>query len=144
MTVSFYVSGDPKAQPRPKAFARKMGEKYVARVYTPGTAEHWKTMIADAALKAGLQKFQGPVRLELHFNFKRPKSHFRNNGQLRESAPEHHTQKPDADNLSASVMNTLTRLEAWTDDAQVCDVRTTKNWSMTNWPGGCHITITSL
>ena len=144
MTISFYVSGEPKAQPRPKAFARKMGETYVARVYTPGTAEHWKTMIADAARKAGITKTTGPVALEMYFNFKRPKSHLRSNGQLRESAPLWHMQKPDFDNLEKAVVDALTVIGAWDDDAQIVDVRTAKNWSIAGWPGGCSITIMGL
>ncbi len=144
MTISFYVSGDPKPQPRPRAFARKIGDEYVARVYQPGTAEHWKTMIADAARKAGMTKFTGAVAVEMFFNFKRPKSHLRSNGQLRESAPEFHTQRPDFDNLEKAVIDALTHIGAWHDDAQVVDVRTAKNWSMAGWPGGCHIRIMEL
>jgi Holliday junction resolvase RusA-like endonuclease len=144
MNISFYVSGDPKAQPRPKAFARNMGGKYVARVYTPGTAEGWKSAVAEAAKKAGLQKFTGAVSLDLRFNFKRPKSHFRSNGRVKESAPFYHTQKPDADNCYKAVADCLTVVGAWDDDSQVADVRITKNWEIGLGTGGCHITIAGL
>jgi len=43
--IHFFVSGDPKAQPRIRAFAIN-GH---ARVYDPGTAEGWKSLIAVAA-----------------------------------------------------------------------------------------------
>ena len=144
MTISFYVSGEPKAQPRPRAFARKMGDKFVARVYDAGTAENWKTTIADAARKAKLDRFTGAVALDMHFNFKRPKSHFTAKGLLKESAPQFHEQRPDWDNLGKAVADALTILEAWADDAQIVDVRLTKNWSWGHLPGGCHITIASF
>ena len=37
--IEFFVEGDPKPQPRPRAFARKIGNKFMARVYDAGTAE---------------------------------------------------------------------------------------------------------
>lgn len=46
MTITFFIHGDPKPQPRPRAFARRMGAKFVARVYDAGTAEGWKSQIA--------------------------------------------------------------------------------------------------
>jgi len=144
MTLSFYVLGDPKPQPRPRAFARKMGDKYVARVYEAGTAEAWKSAIAVAAKEAGLAKFEGAVAVELHFNFKRPKSHFRSNGTLKESAPLWHTQRPDYDNLEKGLIDALTKLGAWEDDAQIADVHTSKHWGIGNSGAGCHVTIRSL
>ena len=135
--IQFYVPGEPKPQPRPRAFARKMGDHYVARVYEAGTAENWKSAIAEAARRAELSKFEGAVAVELHFNFKRPKSHFRSNGLLKESAPRWHTQRPDYDNLEKGLIDALTKLGAWDDDAQIANVHTTKDWAMSDWPGGC-------
>lgn len=144
MIVSFYVSGEPRPQPRPRAFARKMGDKYVARVYDSSTAEGWKSAVAEAARSARIQKFTGAVALELHFNFKRPKSHFTSKGMVKESAPRFHEQRPDWDNLGKAVADALTKLEAWGDDAQIVGVHLTKSWSIGSSPGGCHVTITSL
>ena len=143
-SISFFVSGDPKPQPRPRAFARRMGDHYVARVYEAGTAENWKSAIAEAARAAGLTKFTGAVAVELRFNFKRPKSHFRSNGTVKESAPHFHTQRPDYDNLEKGLIDALTKLGAWDDDAQIADVHTTKQWAIGNWTGGCSVTIHSL
>jgi Holliday junction resolvase len=142
--IFFYVPGDPKPQPRPRAFARKMGDHYVARVYDAGTAEGWKSAIAEAAKAAGLTKFAGAVAIELRFNFKRPKSHFRRNGEVKDSAPFFHSQRPDYDNLEKGLIDALTKLGAWDDDAQIADVHTTKHWAIGNWTGGCSVTIRSL
>jgi len=47
--ITFFVPGEPKGQPRPRAFARKMGDKFVARVFDAATAEGWKGAIAAVA-----------------------------------------------------------------------------------------------
>jgi Holliday junction resolvase RusA-like endonuclease len=143
-TISFFVAGEAKAQGRPRAFAFKRGDKIQVRAYSPGTAEEWKSAIAVAAKDVGIEKFAGPVSIELRFNFKRPKSHFRANGQLKDKAPFYHTQKPDFDNLAAAVANALTKIGAWNDDAQLARVLVTKDWSIGNSAGGCHITISEL
>ncbi len=144
MTISFYVQGEPRPQPRPRAFARKMGDKYVARVYEAGSAEHWKQAIAIAAKEAGLTKFDGAVSLELRFNLKRPKAHFTSKGTIKPSAPRQHTQRGDLDNYEKAVLDCLTRVGAWQDDSFVVQKFSSKDWAIGSNPGGCHITITGL
>lgn len=135
--LNFQVSGDPKGQPRPRAFARKFGQKWSARVYDPGTAEHWKSAIA-AAFKQHAPDWQmmtGPVDLELHFVFRRPKSHHRSNGELKPSAPMWHVSKPDADNAAKCVCDALTQIGAWNDDAQVARLLVTKRYTVGGFVG---------
>jgi Holliday junction resolvase RusA-like endonuclease len=129
-SLSFFVSGIPKGQPRPKAFARNMGGKWAARVYDPGTAEHWKSQVAVAAREALkvfteakllAPHFAGPVALKLELFFPRPKSHFRSSGALKESAPSYVCTKPDFDNCAKAVADALTQLGFWRDDSQVCE-----------------------
>jgi Holliday junction resolvase RusA-like endonuclease len=130
----FTVFGQPKGQPRPRAFARKVGNSFVARVYDAGTAEGWKSLIALEAKMAGLAGagITRPVSLEVYFRFKRPNSHFgtgRNRNTLTARAPAlHHTQKPDLDNLMKAVKDCLTQIGAWKDDAQVCKEYASKRW----------------
>lgn len=47
--ITFFAQGLPKGQPRPRAFAMKIGNKFQARVFDSGTAENWKSRIAEAA-----------------------------------------------------------------------------------------------
>jgi Holliday junction resolvase RusA-like endonuclease len=144
-TISFFVSGEPKGQPRPKAFARKFGAKWSARVYDPGTAEGWKSQIAIAARRSiPEQPIDGPVSLDLVFWLPRPKAHYRTgkySSELRVSAPEWHTGKPDTDNLSKAVMDALTHLGFWHDDGQVCSGRTVKRYGDKM---GCEVVINQL
>ena len=138
--ISFIVEGDPKGQPRPRAFARKMGDKFVARVYDAATAEGWKSIVALGWRSSGAERFTGPIRLTLKFHIRRPKSHSGAKG-LKPSAPIHHCQKPDGDNFAKAVMDALTQCNAWEDDCNIVDLRVTKDWA--EYPG-CEITIEPL
>lgn len=140
--ISFFVSGEPKGQPRPRAFARKMGNKYVARVFDAGTAEAWKSAIAAVAVQHRPDvPFLGAVAVRLSFRFARPRSHYRTGkhaDQLRGNAPTHHTGKPDCDNLAKSVLDCLTQIGGfWRDDSQVSYLSIRK----THGPQGAHIEI---
>ena len=96
--ISFFVSGEPKGQPRPRAFARKMGGKFVARVFDAGTAEAWKSCIAAAAAQhKPAEPIAGPVRLRLCFYLARPKGHHpsgRIDRGLRATSPLHPIREP--------------------------------------------------
>lgn len=130
--LSVFVEGVPIGQPRPRAFARKFGNKYSARVYDPGQAEHWKSQIA-----AELREYrpehpiERPVSLGLHFRMPRCKGHFgsgRNAGVLKGSAPAHHIGKPDLDNLCKAVMDAMTTLGFWRDDSQIVQLDASKEY----------------
>ena len=122
-SIYFHVDGKPMGQPRPRAFARKMGNAFVARVYEGGSAEGWKSEIALAAREfIPKEKIAGPIHLTLHFFIPRPKSHYgtgKNAKVLKPSAPMYHTSKPDADNLTKAACDALTRIGMWEDDDQV-------------------------
>lgn len=127
--IAFRVDGEPKAQPRPRAFAFH-GH---ARMYDAGTSNGWKKLIAFAA-KPHCPKtpFQGPLRVNLHFWFARPKSHYgkrKGKPYIKESAPRSMTNKPDVDNLAKAVMDALTDVGIWSDDAQIIITEITKRWS---------------
>jgi Holliday junction resolvase RusA-like endonuclease len=134
MTVTFHVQGEPKGQPRPRAFAMKMGNgKFSARVFDAGTAEGWKSLVAAAAKPAlPPSPFTGPVQLRAGFVFRRPKHHLRTNGDVKPNAPRQHTGKPDIDNLLKAVMDALTQLGGiWLDDTQVALVTAWKDYGFT-------------
>jgi Holliday junction resolvase RusA-like endonuclease len=116
--ISFRVFGEPKAQPRPRAFARKFGNTYSARVYDAGTAEGWKGLIAQEVRPLlPAVPIDCPVRLDAVFLFDRPKR------LLRKSDPAGrllHTSKPDRDNLEKALLDCLTQVGVLADDCHVC------------------------
>lgn len=143
-SISFFASGTPKGQPRPRAFARRFGNKWSARVFDPGTAEGWKSQIALAAKEHISEPFTNPVRLEVVFNFPRPKFHFNSKGAVRPMAPRYHTAKPDADNAVKAVMDALTTLGAWKDDKQVVSIIARKEYAIGASVGGAAIEISEV
>jgi Holliday junction resolvase RusA-like endonuclease len=128
--ISFTVLGDPKGQPRPKAFSRG-GH---AAVYDPGTAEGWKSAIAVAAKEAGAVGLllTGPLRLTLSCYFRRPRAHYRTGkraAELRDDITLWHTKKPDADNVGKAAADALTHLGTWHDDSQICEFIVRKRYT---------------
>lgn len=128
--ITLIVLGDPKGQPRPKAFAFR-GH---ARVYDPGTAENWKSQIAQAVKEAGAVgiMLDIPLSISIHCHFRRPKSHYKagkNAHMLRPDAPTWHTSKPDFDNTAKAACDALTHLGVWKDDAQVVKATVSKRYS---------------
>lgn len=137
--IAFFVPGIPKGQPRPRAFARKIGGKYVARVFEAGTAEQWKSQIATAWKESGATMMEVPAcSVLLSFQFPRPKHHSTAKGVLKPDAPVWHTAKPDVDNTIKAVLDALTQIGAWKDDAIVASIVASKLYSPTP---GCHIEI---
>jgi Holliday junction resolvase RusA-like endonuclease len=146
--ITFDVGAEPKGQPRPRAFARKFGDKWQAQVYDAGTAEGFKSAVALAARPhLPADPIAGAVSLSLTFRMPRPKGHYRtgrNSHVLRETAPFYHTGRPDADNLVKAVTDSLTQLGMWRDDSQVCMVRVFKRYAESGERPGVLVSITEL
>lgn len=124
-SASVTVPGEAKGQPRPRAFSRD-GK---ARVYDPGTADGFKSAIAAAfAGKLPAIPIEGAVAVTIAAYFTRPKSHRCKSG-LRGNAPGRYIQKPDADNIAKAVLDALTTLGLWRDDAQVDPLTVRRAWT---------------
>ncbi len=133
--AEFPVYGEPKPQPRARACRRGSH----AGVYDPGTSDGWKSQIAIAA-RAFLPPapIDGPVKLDVVFVFPRP------GRLLRKKDPDGrilHTAKPDRDNLDKAVMDALTAIGMWRDDALVCAGSPEKFYAARGEPSGAHIQI---
>lgn len=144
----FQIHGEPKAQPRPRAFARKMGTKFIARVYNPDVADDWKEKIRIAIFNGMPSSFSdrpsdGAFAVAMHFQFKRPQSHLTRTGILRTGALFEHLKKPDADNLAKAVLDAISDSQrVWKDDAQVVELAVTKSW--TSGESGLLLELNSL
>jgi Holliday junction resolvase RusA-like endonuclease len=136
------IYGVPKAQPRPRAFARN-GK---ARMYDPGTSEAWKGDVARDTKEIHGLGLEGPLKVALTFLFERPKSHYKSDGQsYKSNAPKtYYTKKPDADNLAKAVLDALTVMGVWKDDSQVVILEVTKRWVISFASQGCHISILTI
>ena len=146
-TLTFQVTGEPKGQPRPRAFARKMGAVHVARFYDSDVANVWKSAVQIALLEMAVQTrwelTLGPVAVELRFAMPRPKSHTGAKG-LKPTAPVAHVGKPDVDNLAKLILDQITRSGCvWRDDSQVVSMRSDKFWAV-GAEQGCSVSISTL
>lgn len=102
----FFISGEPKAQPRPRM--TKTGH-----VYTPDSAKAWKEVVSAEFIVRQQPVIVLPVRLTVCFYFPFPKWVKESSGYFP------HTRKPDADNLLKALMDAMTDAKVWTDDALV-------------------------
>jgi Holliday junction resolvase RusA-like endonuclease len=133
--AAFDVHGEPKGQPRPRAFAR--GGK--ARVYDPGTAEAWKGDIALAARPfLPTEPIDSPIKVAVSFYFPRPAR------LLRKKDPDGlipHTAKPDSDNAAKAVLDALTTIGMWRDDALVSSLIAEKHYAARGQVAGALIQV---
>ena len=143
MQLAFEIYGDPKGQPRPRAFARKMGARYVAGVYDSDVADEWKRDVDNAIANAMWRPFLGPLKVRIAFLLRRPKSHKNAKGALKESAPTFHVAKPDLDNLAKLVLDRITKAGVWEDDSCVTELILSKQYTATGQPG-CTVWVDSV
>lgn len=126
-SITIHVLGDPQGQPRGRAFVGPGGH---ARIHEDGSAEGWKSAVAEIMIpRLPGEPWLGAIRIRMDWLFDRPKSHFgtgRNAGFLKPSAPVFKTSKPDTDNAEKAILDCLTRLRLWRDDAQVAWVKKIK------------------
>lgn len=146
MQFEIFVPGNPKGQPRPRAFARKMGAIHVARFYDSDTADGWKAQVRAGVLGIAfaedLRAIEGPFDVEMRFRFDRPKSHFLRDGALGKNRSGSFIQKPDLDNLAKLVLDVITRLQrCWVDDDQVVRLVVEKRWALVGESAGCVLRV---
>lgn len=139
MLITFWVSGEPKPQPRPRAFAKKMGAKFVARVYDDGSAEGWKSRVA-LAVKPHLQPepIDEPLSLAVELYLPRPGRLMRRSDP---ADPVPHTGRPDADNFAKAIMDALTQVGLWRDDGLIYDLSVKKHYTAKGGRPGAQITV---
>lgn len=116
--------GEPKALKR-----HRMGKGFS---YDPSKAD--KEVFAIVLRKnAPKEPINVPIKVEIWFEFPRPKSHFgtgKNANTLKSNAPYHHVSKPDIDNLQKFVMDALNGIY-WRDDSLISIVHATKRYADT-------------
>lgn len=135
--LTFCVHGLPRPAGSKRAFAiRKHGlpTGRIAVVDACKESREWKTTVSlEASTIMAEEKrrmFLGPVILSVVFYVPRPKGHYRTGkhaAELRPSAPEYPTTKPDLLKLTRAVEDALTGI-VWRDDSQVVDQHLEKRY----------------
>jgi Holliday junction resolvase RusA-like endonuclease len=102
MAITFSVSGNPVAQPRPRVVVR-VGKPH-GYVKKKHPIHAYRQAMQVAAIDAGLRKTADPVSVVIDAVFKRPKSHLNKNG-VKTSAPA--IPIPDVDNVAKAVLDAI-------------------------------------
>ena len=112
---------------RPKTF-KALRVRHGRNVY----AVHSKEM-KEAKKIVEKQKPVGPavagkaIRVHATLHFKRPKSHFKSNGNLKSSAPKFILKRPDIDNCLKFILDSL-QPAVIVDDKLVVEAKVVKYW----------------
>lgn len=137
----FRVRGVPVPQPRGRATIRKRKNgKQHASIYDNGKADPWKRLIS---IFAGQYRpptpITHPVKVEAVFVFPRTQE------LLKPKVPIYrldHGVKPDRDNLEKALLDALTDLGFWKNDAQVCCGEIRKQYAEIGEEPAVHVWIT--
>jgi len=143
MPKSFFVPGTPRPGGSKTAFYNKKTGRAMIVDAGGKPTKNWRDSVATAALEAGIEKLDGPVRLNLSFFFERPKSHYRSgkySNELKTDAPKFKTSKPDTTKLIRSTEDALTGI-AWHDDSQVIRQFAEKLYCDKDATPGCKVFI---
>jgi len=142
VTVAFRVVGIPVGQPRPRACVRGRGPRARAGMYDPGTADGWKAAIAAAAAKHRPRSpAGGPIRVDADFVFPRPR--YMGGAKYPEGEVPHDV-KPDRDNCEKALLDALTGVGFWADDAQVCAGEVRKFYASRRGTPGVRVRVSAI
>lgn len=141
--ISFFVPGIPKPGGSKTGFYIKKIKRVVITEACK-TSMNWRSAVALFAHEnySGAP-LKGPLKLEVIFYMPRPKYHFgtgRNAGNLKPSAPSHHSISPDATKLMRSTEDALKGI-LWDDDSQVAEQYAKKPYSCRP---GAQITVQTI
>ena len=150
--IKFFAAGTPQTAGSKKGFVVKIKDR-------PGTSakdyravitddnekgEKWKEIVAAECRRVHTgPPLDGPLQMDVTFVLERPQGHFgtgKNEGQVKESAPEHHIIRPDASKLLRCLEDALTSV-AYHDDGQIVAHHTFKTYGSNQ---GAHVEIAPL
>ena len=128
--IDFYVMGTPVAMPRPRVVRTPSGK---TRTYNSSKSTTYKQMIKihakNAMNKAHKSMTERPLKMELTFFFKPPKSYTKKKLRAVETGELRYTKLPDADNLAKTVMDALNKL-LYKDDSQIVELSVKKEYGI--------------
>lgn len=130
-TVSFTVFGIAQAKGSSRAFTPKGWSRPII-TSTNKSLKAWESAVRVVAQQHAGTFFDGPVRLELAFYLPRPKS-------LAKKVL-HCTTRPDLDKQARAAIDPLTGV-LFKDDAQVVELRASKQYAPEGKPACCVVTV---
>ena len=124
--IKLVVLGEPKAQARHRHFTRGT----FSGTYDPSKdkKESFASILQSQAPK---EPISDPIYLELAFYMARPHNHYgtgKKQAFLKDSAPEYHSGRPDLDNLTKFVQDSLNKI-FYRDDSLICQLTAEKKYS---------------
>ena len=126
--IEFTVIGTPVGKGRPK-FSTVNG---FAVAYTPKKTESYENLVKLSVQQQqrGLKPFDKdvPLQADIIAYFPIPKSTSKKKREAMLNGEIYHTKKPDADNITKSILDALNGI-AYYDDSQVVYVRCKKSYS---------------
>jgi len=133
-------------EPAPQGSKRHVGRGRLIEVSK--RVKPWRQAVAKSAKQQMReQKFNlilSACSVYIEFRFKRPKSHFKTNGQLKANAPQHCiVKRNDIDKCCRSTLDALSDV-AFTDDCLVVSLSAEKRYCFGSEPPGALIKICAL
>lgn len=141
--VHIAVSG---IDPAPQGSKRHVGHGRM--VEASKRCKPWRHAVAASAQQQmrdqKCELITGACSVSVVFRFKRPKSHFTTNGQLKANAPKHCiVKRNDIDKCCRSTLDALTDT-VFTDDSLVVGLNAEKRYCIGAEPPGALITVIGL
>ena len=144
MTVVYIAVND--IEPAPQGSKRHVGGGRL--IEASKRVKPWRQAVAASAQQQMREQkcslITGACSVTVEFRFKRPKSHFTTNGQLKANAPEHYVVKRnDIDKCCRSTLDALSET-VFADDCLVVRLVADKRYCFMHEPPGALITVTEL
>lgn len=137
-TISFFVQGEPVAQPRGRAVNIKGVGIRVIGATTKHPIHLWKQALMSVCETAmqGFRLYEDPIDVALVFLMARPKSMPKRTANQR--VP--HTKKPDIDNVAKGVLDAF-NARLWGDDSQIYSLKISKRYVMGDEKPGVFVRV---
>lgn len=140
----FWVPGTPVPQGSHNAYVR--GGRAVVVAVNEKALKSWREAVQERAEQAlrdtpGFDTDAEGYALTTVFGIKRPKYHFRTNGELKPDAPDLAPKRPDDDKLLRAVGDALTYAEVWKDDSRVVERHSFKTYAHPDLGEGCFVIL---
>lgn len=127
--------------PAPQGSKRHVGRGILVESSTK--VGPWREAVVAAATNQGAAntRLDGPVTLDVSFYLPRPKSHFKANGALKDTAPFVQSTTPDLDKLLRSTLDALVQAAVIADDARVQHIEARKLYATSERAPGALIML---